>query len=81
MNEQAKRLSLSEVTRLLLERGGSEHHSVTLTRNAKGETQIEVVVRASDGSPIATPGEAAAVAETVYDELRIRYPFGAPSGE
>jgi hypothetical protein len=80
VTEQTKRLPLSEVVRMLLERGSSEHHSVTLTRNAKGETQIDVVVRASDGSPIATPAEAGEVAQQVYDTLRASYPFGPPAG-
>lgn len=80
MTDPARRISLSEVTRLLLERGSSEHSSVTLTRNAKGETQIEVVVRTGDQGEVQTAEEAELVAQGVYDRLRERYPFG-PSGE
>ena len=75
MSEKAQRVSLSEVVRALLEKGGSEHHSVTLTRNAKGQTQIEVVVRASEGSAISMPSEAAATASAIYDALRKDYPY------
>lgn len=77
MTDPARRISLSEVTRLLLERGSSEHSSVTLTRNAKGETQIEVVVRTGDQGEVQTAEEAELVAQGVYDRLRERYPFGA----
>jgi hypothetical protein len=78
--EAPKRMTMGRVVELLLQRGSSNSSSVTLTRNAKGETQIEVVVRTDDEHGIDTPGEASAVAETIYDALRAKYPFGAESG-
>ena len=75
MTDATKRLSLSEVTRALLDRGGSEHSSVTLTRNAKGETQIEVVVRTGEGGDVQTVEQAEEHAKQVYDRLRTAYPF------
>lgn len=74
--ETSKRMSLSEVVERLLERGSSEHSSVTLSRNAKGETQIEVVVRTGEGGGVETVEQARAAAVAVYESLRNAYPFG-----
>lgn len=77
----AKRMTLSQVVEALLQRGGGEHSSVTLSRNAKGETQIEVAVRTGETSGLETIEEAEAAAQAVYDRLRAAYPFGAePAG-
>lgn len=70
-----KRMTLSEVVEHLLARGTSDRSSVTLTRNAKGETQIEVVVRTSDAAGAQTVDEAAAKACELYDSMRDRYPM------
>jgi hypothetical protein len=59
----------------LLERGGGENSSVSLTRNAKGETQIEVVVR-TDGDIITTADEAMAKAQALYQDACQKYPTG-----
>jgi len=75
-----KRMSLSQVVEALLQRGGSEHSSVTLSRNAKGETQIEVVVRTGEAGDVTTIQEAEQAAIAVYDRLRERYTFGAENG-
>ena len=75
--EHGRRMTLSDVVAGLLARGSSEHHSVTLKRDAKGETNIEVIVRTSDDGTIRTPAEAEVAAQAVYDRLRERYPFGA----
>jgi hypothetical protein len=75
-----KRMSLSQVVEALLQRGGSEHSSVTLTRNAKGETQIEVVVRTGEAGDVTTIEEAEAAAIAVYDRLRERYTYGEGAG-
>jgi hypothetical protein len=72
-----KRMTLSQVVEHLLTRSSSQSSSVSLTRNAKGETQIEVVVRTDNELDITTPDDAAAVAQRVYDALRTAYPFGA----
>jgi hypothetical protein len=58
----------------LLERGGGENSSVTLTRNAKGQTQIEVTVR-TDRDAIATADLAHAKATEIYDALCEAYPL------
>lgn len=71
-----RRMSLSQVVEALLARGSSEHSSVTLGRNSKGDTTIEVVVRTGDAGEIQTIEEATAVAKAVYDDLREAYPFG-----
>jgi hypothetical protein len=76
-----RRITLSQVVEQLLAKGSSEHSSVTLSRNSKGETQIEVVVRTGDVGGIETIGEAQAAAATVYDALRELYPYGAEQPE
>ena len=50
--------------------GGGE---VTLTRNAKGETQVSVEVKT--GEDVRTVGEAGATAQREYDRLRMKYPM------
>lgn len=75
--EHAKRLSLSEIVELLLTRSGGETSSVTLSRNAKGETQIEVKVRTGDTDEVRTAADAANRARTIYDELRSAYPMAS----
>lgn len=72
----ARRVNLSEVVRGLLERGSGagEHSLVRLTRNARGDTQIEVAVR-TDPDELPTIDHAAAKARAVYDELRGAYPL------
>lgn len=77
----AKRMTLSEVVERLLERGAGASSSVSLTRNAKGDTQIEVVVRTGTDDAIVTIADAEAEACAVYDRLRAKYPMHtAPSG-
>lgn len=75
-----KRMSLSQVVEALLQRGGGEHSSVTISRNAKGETQLEVVVRTGETGGLETIEQAEQAAQAVYDRLRVRYPFGSGSG-
>ena len=78
-SEAPRRMTLSQVVEHLLHRGGSQSNSVTLTRNAKGETQIEVVVRTDAELGIVTPDDAREAAETVYDALRDKYPLVSAS--
>lgn len=78
--ERPKRLSLSEIVEQLLQRGSSEHSSVTISRNAKGETQLEVVVRTGDAGEVQTIEQAEQHATAVYDRLRALYPFGVQAG-
>ena len=79
-----RRLTLSEIVEQLLQRSGAERSSVSLTRNAKGATQIEVVVRTGDTGAIQTIEAAETVATQVYDRLRNLYPLPeaeTPGGE
>jgi predicted aconitase with swiveling domain len=74
-NEAPARMTLGRVIELLTARGTTSSSSVELTRNAKGETQIAVIVRADDSGAIATPDEAYAKAIELYDAARVRYPL------
>jgi hypothetical protein len=74
---ESGRLRMSDVTRALLAalaKTGGEHSTVKLTRNAKGDTQIEVSVRTGDTEDVVSVDEAAAKAAEVYDRLRLVYP-------
>lgn len=68
------RLSLSQIVELLLTRG-TDHSTVTLTRNAKGETQIDVQVRTGSQDDAPTVEDAARKARYIYDGLREAYPL------
>lgn len=72
-----RRLSMGAIVELLLTRGGGEHSAVELTRNAKGETQINVTVRTSEDGEIETADDAARKATELYDQLRARYPMSS----
>lgn len=74
------RLSLSEILQLLLTKGTPERSSVTLSRNAKGETQIEVTVRTGDSAGIETVEQAEQAARESYDRLRDEYPLPDANG-
>lgn len=67
------RLSLSDVIERLTEKGG-QASSVTLSRNAKGDVQIEVKVYTDE--TIASPADAAKVAADLYDSLAKQYAYG-----
>jgi hypothetical protein len=71
----SRRMTLSQVVEQLLHRGGGERSSVTLARNAKGETQIEVVVRTADNTDVETVDAALAKAIELYDQARRQYPM------
>jgi hypothetical protein len=77
-DERPKRMTLSDVVERLLARSTSDRTSVSLTRNSKGDTQIEVVVRTSDEGDVTTADDAAAKARELYEQLARRYPL--PSG-
>lgn len=72
-----RRLSLSDILWLVLARPARDSSSVTLSRNAKGETQIEVTVRTADTEDLATPLDAERVAIEMYDRLRRTYPLAS----
>ena len=68
------RLSLSDVIERLTERG-SQASSVTLSRNAKGDTQWEVKVYTDDAA-ILSPTDASEVAQALHDALAAKYGYG-----
>lgn len=65
----------SRIIEQLLGRGGGERSSVTLSRNAKGETQIEVTVRTDDNA-LPTIDAAMAKASELYEHLCTTYVTG-----
>lgn len=72
---KTRRMTMTELVELLLNRQASERSSVTLARNAKGDTQIEVVVRTGETADAKTVEDAMDKAVAVYDRLRMRYPL------
>ena len=70
-----RRLSMSAMLELLRTRGGHDRSSVSLNRNARGATQIEVTVRTGDGGDVLTIEDAETKAREVYDRLRASYPL------
>jgi hypothetical protein len=75
--DHAKRLSLSQILEMVLTRGDRDRSVVTLSRNAAGETQIEVKVRVGDSDEVVTVDDASEKASELYDLLRIDYPTTA----
>lgn len=76
------RLTLSHVVEALLQRQSRDTSSVSLSRNAKGETQIEVVVRSDPNSDVSTATDALDLAVKLYDKARLRYPYSTePAGD
>ena len=69
------RVTLSQVVEALLQRRPQDHSSVTLARNAKGETQIEVIVRSGSEGDVKTPTDALDLAVKLYDRARAKYPL------
>jgi hypothetical protein len=66
------RMSVSETLRMVLQRGTGHQDSVSLTRNAKGDTQIEVVARSREDESLDDVGVRA---RAEYDLLRTSYPY------
>lgn len=73
---KTKPLGATEVARTLLEArfGGSGGNSISLTRNAKGVTQIDVTAREAEGL-----GDLKDAVVAVYNSLRALYPM--PDGK
>jgi hypothetical protein len=72
-----ERLTQRKILEKLLEsraRAAASHSSVRLTRNARGDVQIEVLVATDAEQGIATVEDAAARAAAVYDSLELVYP-------
>lgn len=80
---EARSISRAEILRGLLaaiSKTGGEHSTVKLTRNARGDTQVEVSVRTGDHEGVETAADAAAEAVRIYDNLRELYPMnGGPT--
>jgi hypothetical protein len=81
--EQPRRLRLADVIAeqratitALLARGGGEHSSVVLTRNSKGDVQIEVTVR-TDEYVVPTADAAYAKAAELFDAADAAYPYSS----
>lgn len=72
-----RRLSLSQIVELLITADARNHSTVTLARDPRGETQIEVKVRTGQADDLATVEQAEAKAQEVYERLRERYPLVA----
>lgn len=72
--EKPKRLTLSQIVELLLSRGSADRSTVSVTRNARGETQFEVTVRTGEEGGVQTVEEAEAKALEVYARLEAAYP-------
>lgn len=71
-----KRLTQNQLVERLLHalgRGGQDHSSFKLVRNAKADTQIEVIIRAEKSDPQSIT-EARELCEAEYDHLCRRYP-------
>jgi hypothetical protein len=80
LNDRPHRITQTQILERLLHalgRGAQEHSTVKLTRNAKGDTQIEVSVRTGE-SEVETVDEARVKAEQTYDHLREMYPLSGP---
>ena len=71
-----KRLSMSEILAMTLAKGAAKRSSVTLTRSASGDVQIEVVVSTDDHS-VMTIEDAETMAQIVFDRLTVSYPHAA----
>lgn len=69
-----KRLALSDVLTMVLQRGSGNQDSVSLTRNAKGETQIEVVARSRENETLRMVEQRT---RETYDRLRATYPLSS----
>lgn len=76
LETKPRRLSLAEIVDkqiAALARSSNEHSSVKLTRNSRGDVQIEVNVRTGE-SGIETVDEASTKARQIYDHLAGIYP-------
>ena len=75
---ESRSISRAEILRGLLAaigKHGGGSSLVSLSRNAKGETQIEVAVRTGDTPGVETAADAMAEAVRLYDSLREVYPM------
>lgn len=81
VDQRGRRMTLSQVVERLLERGGTSHSSVDLGLSAGGKVTIAVSIRTSPDGEATTAEEATALAQRLFDELRIKYEVAAPTTE
>jgi len=81
LEQRARRMTLSQVVERLLERGGNQHSSVDLGLTASGKVTIAVSVRTSPDGEATTLDEAAELAQTMFDTLRLKYEVTAPTAD
>lgn len=77
-HESGQRMTLSRIVELLLSKAPADHSTVRLSRNAKGDTQVDVSVR-TDEVELPTVEAAEAKAREVYDRLCAAYPMNEGS--
>lgn len=75
-DQRVRRMTLSQVVERLLERGGTAHSSIDLGLSAGGKVTIAVSIRTSPDGEATTAGEAAELAQRLFDELRTKYEVG-----
>lgn len=78
LKDKPPRLTLSQIVErqlMALTKAGSDHSSIELTRNAKGDTQIRVSVRTGEAG-VTTVEDARMKAQEQYDHLSDLYPMG-----
>lgn len=72
----SRRITQTEVLRALLEaqqNRGQVHSSVSISRNAKGGKQWEVVVRAGESADVQTAADCARAAQSIDEALTLTY--------
>jgi hypothetical protein len=68
-------MTLSQIVELLLSRGSGDRSTVSIERNAKGDTQIGVTVRTGEDGDVVTVEDAERRALEVYERLLAKFPL------
>lgn len=74
VEERPRRLTMSQIVELLLTRSPADHSTIRLSRNAKGDTQVDVSIRTGEPG-LETVEQARAKAEETYEHLCGLYPM------
>jgi hypothetical protein len=74
VEERPRRLTMSQIVELLLTRSPADHSTIRLSRNAKGDTQVDVSIRTGEPG-LETVEQARAKAEETYEHLCKLYPM------
>lgn len=75
LTEAHKRMTLSRVVEMLLNRGSSDRSSVSIGRNPAGAIVFDVSVRTGDDGDVLTVADAEAKALKVFERLQERFPL------